>query len=65
MKIECADTTIFKKKCPQKHKKNCLQPRISKVFLDHKNNLTVGQNNFDNKIPFLLAQDVDFIDNEP
>ena len=29
-----------------------LQPKISKVFLDHKNNffLTVGQNNFGNKI---------------
>ena len=31
-----------------------LQPRISKVFLNHQNNffLTVGQNNFGNKIPF-------------
>ena len=32
-----------------------LQPRISNVFLNHKKNffLTVGQNNFGNKIPFL------------
>ena len=31
-----------------------LQPQISKVFLDHKNIfITVGQNNFCNKIPLL------------
>ena len=32
-----------------------LQPQISKVFLNHYKHffLTVGQNNFDNKIPVL------------
>ena len=34
-----------------------LQPRISKVFVDHYKNffLTVGQNNFSNKIPLAKA----------
>ena len=49
-----SDCKVFANSCPS--------DSISKVFLDHKNNffLTVGQNNFGNKIPGLKFEVLTF-----